>query len=310
MRKIDEKIKLHFLASLSWADDSLLGLEVARGIKIEKWSIERFIAIMKDFTSFDENGCREVLRDQFCLDENEKSVYVISGSYNVKITDEKPLLPHIRKLEAEGYGGYIRKAKNGIRLMRLYKEGSLGIPDIYIYRKNRNVIDLEINYSNLRLHGPPEVQYSLTATEKEDIGRFLKRHSLPFSPPYIQLAFDNFDLSFNNQHLNLDFLCLMIAAEVLFNDGSYELKYRITRGMAILLGTNKTECHEIYSNMKKLYDKRSRLVHTGKASISLTDVILLRRYLRNSIKELLRLRLSKTELSKRLMETGFGQSLE
>jgi hypothetical protein len=102
----------------------------------------------------------------------------------------------------------------------------------------------------------------------------------------------------------------MIATEVLFNDGSYELKYRITRGMAVLLGTNKNECHEIYSNMKKLYDKRSGLVHTGKAAISTTDVILLRHYLRNSIKELLRLRLSKTELSKKLMENGFGQRLK
>ena len=79
--------------------------------------------------------------------------------------------------------------------------------------------------------------------------------------------------------------------------------------MAVLLGADKSDCRQIYIQVKKLYDKRSHLVHTGKASISFEDVISLRHRLRLSIKKLLNLGLSKADLSFRLLEHGFGQDI-
>lgn len=94
--------------------------------------------------------------------------------------------------------------------------------------------------------------------------------------------------------------------EVLFNDGGSELSYRISRGVAVLIGKNRKECSKIYSNIKKFYKMRSHLVHAGKSEgINIKDIYLLRYYVRKSISEIVRLGLSKDDLSVELTERGF-----
>lgn len=98
----------------------------------------------------------------------------------------------------------------------------------------------------------------------------------------------------------------MIAAEVLFNDGAQELRYRISRGIAVLLSQTANEGKEIFRTMRKLYDKRSLLVHTGTASdLGMEDVRLLRGLVRRAIVRLSVLRLSKAQLSELLTTAGF-----
>jgi hypothetical protein len=62
----------------------------------------------------------------------------------------------------------------------------------------------------------------------------------------LQLAFNNFNLSYEVENVNLQFLSLMNGMEVLFNpSGGGELTYRISRNTAVLLGQDKIEAENI-----------------------------------------------------------------
>jgi hypothetical protein len=302
------RLKLHFVAPLSYGNESLVGIRIALGLRIEKWGIQKAASVISQCSPFDEEAVRLILRECFCLDEDENNAYVVAGSYELVVSDKRPLYPlHPGRIKSEGFGGCIGKTENTIRLMRLFKEGSIDVARFYLYEKKKGAIDPVFSSEGSLIS--PQSKYSISEKERPELSAFLKQHTVPLSPSYVQLAFDNFDQSYNNHDINLAFLSLMIAVEVLFNDGTSELKYRITRGMSVLLGDSQAQCREIYSHVKKLYDKRSHLVHTGKAAITAEDLIMLRHYLRVSIKELLHLRLSKTELSAKLLEHGFGQRL-
>jgi hypothetical protein len=100
----------------------------------------------------------------------------------------------------------------------------------------------------------------------------------------------------------------MIGAEVLLNDGRGELSYRLARGMAVLLGSAEDEAWQIFRQVKKLYEKRSSLVHSGFAkNLTLEDMLTLRDLLRRTLKAIHSLGLPKAALVERLTSTGFGQ---
>jgi len=64
----------------------------------------------------------------------------------------------------------------------------------------------------------------------------------------------------------------------------------------------------VYKEMKGLYDRRSKLVHTGdKSVVAREDVLRLRHYVRETIKEAIRSQMSKEALLNRLNACGFGE---
>jgi Apea-like HEPN len=192
-----------------------------------------------------------------------------------------------------------------IKLMRLFKEGAIAIVASYLYHANKDAI--EPNSSICDMHDVETGIYTLTGAEAEHLHNFLEEQEPPFTPSYVELAYENFEQSYAVDDPKLKYLLLMIAAEVLFNDGAQELRYRISRGIAVLLSQTANEGREIFRTMRQLYDKRSLLVHTGAASdLGMEDVRLLRGLVRRAIVRLSVLRLSKAQLSELLTTAGFG----
>lgn len=122
-------------------------------------------------------------------------------------------------------------------------------------------------------------------------------------------ALENFQQSYRVAQIELEFIALMIAFEALFNDGKQELRNKVARGCAVLLGKTKAASRIYFKEVRDLYDRRSVLVHTGdRSKISRQDVLLLKEYVRKSIVRVVQLGLTKEELSARLTEAGFGSS--
>jgi len=98
----------------------------------------------------------------------------------------------------------------------------------------------------------------------------------------------------------------MMCLETLFHPNKYgELTYRISRNTAVLLGRNSKT---IYSETRRLYDLRSKLIHTGKKNIVKDEeLLLLRHYVRESIKETYRLGKGKDEMLEFLNSCGFDR---
>ena len=86
------------------------------------------------------------------------------------------------------------------------------------------------------------------------------------------------------------------------------LNYRISRNAAVLLGKDKKDSKEIKRKVKELYSKRSAIVHAGKSnSMNKEDLLKLRHYVRESIKEFNKIGKSKDEVLDLLDSLGFGE---
>jgi hypothetical protein len=150
-------------------------------------------------------------------------------------------------------------------------------------------------------------RYRLDETELPDLQKFIQDTKLPFAMPFLELAFENFELSYEIDNTNLSFLTLVISLETLLNRGPYELRYSLSRNAAALLGRDKEQFIMIFNEVKNLYDKRSEIVHSGKTGvIAPEDLLRIRYYVRKSVKEVCRIGKDKDDLLALLNLRGFG----
>jgi hypothetical protein len=100
----------------------------------------------------------------------------------------------------------------------------------------------------------------------------------------------------------------MISLETMLNPADRELRYRVSRNAAVLLGRDREDSKRVFKEVKVLYDKRSKLVHTGNNKlISQEDVLRLRDCVRKSIKQILAMNKNKDQLLEMLNSSGFGE---
>lgn len=302
------KKTVRFVIPLANVDDSVVGIELEPDFVIERWPIDKLVQLMEALFSSGDSVLSDI--EFSCgLNSDAKNVYLISGEADYKKYWQK--VPESASFEEKwiDHGRYIAKVEEKIKLMRLFKEGQIETKGFYVYEQTPKEYEPIVNTDMGKAPPHVEIPYSLTKSEKKELSQFLKTYNTPLKPPYLQLAFENFNQSYSVEYFELAFLTLMIGVEAIFNDGNQELKYRITRGMAVLLGSTY-DSHEIYDSIRTLYDKRSQLVHTGRCKdLTFDDVGRLRFLLRASILKLLDLRITKDNLSRLLTISGFGDNI-
>jgi hypothetical protein len=196
--------------------------------------------------------------------------------------------------------------RNQLRLLRLLKEGNAVMRYACLYCEKGSGVEV----TNVAEEWPigDSTLFSLTEAEIPEAQSFLEKHRLPLQDPFVQLAFESFDLSYEIHDAGLAFLSLMIAMEVLLNPSDHELRYRVSRNTAVLLGQDRAQGEAIFKEVQGLYDKRSKLVHTGDRSlVSREDMLTLRKHVREAIKEAMRSGMSKNALLSDLNACGFGE---
>lgn len=301
------KKMVHFVIPLVNVDDSVDGLELFQNFVIEKWPIDKLAGLIEKFPGHRDDIVADI-EYTCCLNSGESYVCVVAGKVDNKVYWKK--IPESASFE-EKYsdrGLYLRKIEDKISLMRLYKEGQVQTNGKYIYDINKKEVE-PIQNSDLEEPKGLEIPFSITKRGKEELNLFLKKYNTPLTPPFIQLAFENFTQSYSIEYIELAYLSLMMGVEVIFNDGHQELKYRVSRGMAVLLGS-KYDSMDIYKSMRIYYDKRSKLIHTGKCdNLTVDDMGRLRFLLRESIKKLLELHITKESLMNKLTVSGFGDKI-
>lgn len=246
--------------------------------------------------------------DFSCLNTSERKLYVVRNSFEDKfeIDVEKRVAPFPPMFE-EFHNDFVSDYLNSkIRLLRLFKEGNICMPLIYYYIMNDTDTPKRFYRESTSLYRSSGPRYKLEDSDISDLQRFIQK-KIPFKP-FLQLSFENFELSYNTHSMSLSFLSLMISLETLFNPGNSELKYRISRNAAVLLGNDKYPSDLIFKDVKKLYEKRSDLVHTGdKSKINMEDLLKLRNYVRESIKKIDDIGKNKNELLDILNSSGFDR---
>lgn len=301
------KKKIYFMGLLANTDSSILKVHLEHGFKINALSENEGVKFISNLEKRHPSRItKKLFMDFHCLSE-EKKLYYIGNSFEGDIEmDDKGMLtsfPRVGEFDNKFVHGYLKPI---IQLMRLFKEGNICMPLKYYYVIDDNIPKSVLVHST-GSNSVPEL-YTLKSSEIPDLHRFIQKTKLPFKDSFLQLAFENFELFYEFFNINLRFLSLMISLESLFNLGNQELGYRISRNAAVLLGEDKEDSQHIFDDIKDLYRKRSQIVHTGKSNIiSQEDLLLLRRYVRGSIKEINNIGKSKSELLDLLNSCGFGE---
>lgn len=189
-----------------------------------------------------------------------------------------------------------------LSLLRLCKEGN---PRLV-------VANYEFNpggYGTAYYPTVPDLEtFSVNDAQATDATNLLATIKQPFEQREVQLAFDNFQLSFEVRNWNLAFLTLSIALEVLLSDGDQDKAYKVSRNAAVLLSSDKETGQYVFDDMKHLYNLRSRLVHSGRP-VTREEVIQFREHVRGILRRVIDLGLEKKALLCALDAAGFGEPL-
>lgn len=299
------KKKIYFMGLLTNTDSSILKVNLDYGFKIEAISENEGVNLVSTLEALPYIEIDKKLFVEFpCLNSSERKFYFISNSFESIDESGIEMLNAVAEFENKFLHSYLDPT---IRLMRLFKEGNVCLPLRYYYFID-NSIPKAFTGRGTHLYISPEPKYTLEDLEVSDLDKFIRNTKLPFTE-FLQLAFENFELSYQTHNINLSFLSLMISLETLFHPGDQgELSYRISRNAAVLLGKDKKDSDEIQRKVKELYRKRSAIVHTGKSNIiNKKDLLKLRHYVRGSIKEIKKIGKSKNELLDLLNSCGFGE---
>lgn len=317
-------IKNHFIGILANVDKSILDLELDHGFKIERGFIgDEDYKIVSEITRSDmfpkliNNSCISSEYDAD-FDDSRDVIYYIKNKFKEKelsslqknfrfaMINSPEVVFHpssdIDNLNKDNpIFNYLYPI---IRKIRLFQEGNICMPFQYCYAFHKDKPNLlsGIEYGSYVLPEP----HFFEKSEIDDLN--IHNIKIPFDRDFLQLAFENFELSYEIQNRNMQFLILMNGLESLFHPSHEgELTFRISRNAAVLLGKNKEDSITIQTDMKELYSKRSQIVHRGKADISEQELLKLRNFAKKSIKEIYKMDKNKKELLDLLTQSGFGE---
>ena len=206
--------KTKFLGVIANADSSILKVQLEHGFKIESLDLDNGLTLIANLEDLDRFEAMNKLGINSCINQAEQKIFFVTNSIEYE-PDKKQEM--ISKFNVELENDYLRRI---FRLIRLFKMGNICVPFKYYFK------DIEPPRSFIRtdmiltvLNEP----FSLADSEIPDLQQFIKDTHLPFKDSYVQLAFENFELSYDTIILNLSFLALMISLEVLFNPGKDEV---------------------------------------------------------------------------------------
>ena len=288
--------KLQFVAFLSNVDGSITSLKLGDGFRIRHMTEEMGIALISKLEGVGPEMAYERAEAQYaCLNRKEHRFYVAmktyqpsAGQLSAMANDE---IPDMTLMLIDTY-----KLTTKLSLARLYQEGDIRAPLSY-----GMVIDqMELKRvlkgfaTNTILSRVP---YVINPEDAENIGEFIRTTELKSFQQYVLTAFRDFEESYSTHSEGQALTSLMAAVESLLH-GTYaeRVSEEIANNCALLLGTNPEERSSMYSEVKRLYSKRSLILHGKPQVVTKDDIILLRNYVRRAIKELASTGIGKQQL--------------
>jgi len=297
------KKDLYFIGFLVNVDDSILKLRIGDDFSIDKKQQQEIMPLLQklDYHYGVKSGFEII---NFNQDGRPSGCYCINKHFPefVESTPQGGIGIPIAKLTKIN-----RSLRDKLRLLRLFKGGNIFMRYSLFYHLTESIPQVAQVGREYPL--TDRTVFQLGDDEYAQAETFINDTKIPFQHSFLQLAFDSFELSYETYNRGLAFLSLMISMEALFSGGS-EVRYRVSRNAAVLLGKNEDESQKIFEDMKKLYKKRSGIAHGGQdgKQKNSEDFLRLRNYVRESIQSICKYDLGKTDLQIILNKSGFGQN--
>ncbi|MDG6998580.1 MAG: hypothetical protein JRN15_05640 [Nitrososphaerota archaeon] len=167
----------------------------------------------------------------------------------------------------------------------MFKEGDIRAPLAYGF-------NLEGNMHRRLIHSfasntiRSRILFTLNDADAAELERFIPLATSIFNNSSLKGPFKNFEDSYSVHTSELAFTSLMIGLESIFHKrGNKKIGEEISMNCSQLIAINETDRILIAKKLLKLYSKRNGIMHEGKR-VEQADILLLRDYLRRSIKEI------------------------
>ncbi|MDD1686346.1 HEPN domain-containing protein [Methanoregula sp.] len=291
--------KLYFFAPVANVDASILKIKLNVGFEFASMTKMDGISFIANLEKIPLKNFYNYWRFGHTVLQSER-LYLIKKSFEFDLPINeagKPETNHNFYLFI--YDFVEKNVEESLRLLRLFKEGNVHIPYwiVYYFDKDEPIVLFARGLSSSQSQNI----YHLDDMEIQSAQNFIEITLIPKPPNYITLAHENYEVSYFIDNDSHAFLSLMISLEVLFKPKQYRNFSRILSDeVGILLGNSNYEIQNIRNEITRLYDKRSELVHEGKPVFHYAgetdDVKILRHYIRESLKKIIRLDLSKDDL--------------
>lgn len=298
---------IFYLGLLGNVDLTILNLELGGDFKIERRNKQEVIKLLSKLFCHSELDVDCDIEDKYQYGRDDQWIYVISKEYNYWYYDTPKGAPVEDVVNAHHRMSYHNNLiKRPFSLLRLFSEGDIEVPISCFYRIDDDGPFLVAGYEQERVL-ERDNRFSINDSQWPEINKFLRSKHLSQLENYLQLAFKQFETSYELNDEQMAFLALNITLEILFNDGQQDISYIISRGTAVLIGETKEDALKLYRRIKKLYGKRSAIVHSGNAKITAEETHELRDYVRRCLRKLFKANIQKDILSEHLTTSGFGR---
>lgn len=207
------------------------------------------------------------------------------------------------------YESDIYLADNILKILFPYSDVSLHFYEVFIVKNGKASFNSSRQFEFKQSGYADENYLKTNSNEFVNINAFIKLFLENFTKiqyykdvlePYLGSFYQNFKM--------MEYISLCISLESII-EGNQELNYRIKRNLAILIGRDIERSNIIFKNVGKVYELRSKIVHSSKYSNDSLEEYL--PYLRNLVSllliELILQNINNlSSLNKILTETGFG----
>ena len=241
-----------------------------------------------------------------CFDSKDNRFYVLQKVYppvaqRIQQTTSESEMPHVEEMLVD-----LIKLIMTLSLVRLFKEGDIRAPLAYgLIIEDRKPRRLIKQFATNTLVS--RIPFELKKEELAPLNEFLKSNSLPLANTFLNRPFKYFEDSYATHSNELAFTSLMIGLECLFHrPRTKPISKEVPENCAALLSADDSGREMIRTNLTVLYEKRSNALHEGE-SITKDEILMLRDYLRQSIKKALQFNLGATELKRWTLPTRGNQ---
>jgi len=296
---------VHWMGLLCNVDSSILELKLPQGFEIKYFTDKEAIQHLSEVGKISKYGdVTKFIWDYPCVNTDEERLYYITRTetLDLDLTEDGRLKAIIIGETERLYNKFILKI---FRLLRLYTDGDIRIPMDYTYFEYHG--KLRSNVTRFTTAYVSRAKFHLSEKDIDELNAFLNIQ-LPLTPSFLELAFKNYERSYEIRNLALAFLSLMISLEILYNPGEGEISYRIRRNCAVLLGNSKNKSDDIFKDILRIYKIRSAIVHSGVTSKCDDELVkTVRHYIRESIKKMIQLGEKKEKILSKINTLGFGE---
>lgn len=297
---------VNFLCFLSNANSNLKWIKLDLGFRIESPPLVKAMGLVdlieRNVPPHSRKGRKlDSVAGDLIDDQGNATIVLNQLEADLKFDEDGRLLRipnEIIEFQKEIENGYL---SNQLAKIRLFKEGNVAPIVSFYYAMGEEGPSL-ITVCG-RVDVPPiPTKLKLELLEVDELQAHIDELELPFEFPYLQLAYELYEYSYEVASPKLSFLILMDGLEALFSPATTETSYSVSRNAAALLGTPEEESEQVFKNMMELYRKRSTLIYgqheikKKSKRVDVHDIVYLRSLLRRGIIGAHRLGLEKEKL--------------